>query len=262
MSGTARALLSVAPHPDDELLGAPAALMAFRDAGWRVLNLACSLGRPADAERRLAELTDACRQAGFELLIPEQLPPIGPDDDLQLAQTALAVAIEQAIADSQAELVLGPSPHDGHHGHEVVGRAILDAVEARARPIEVMFWGLWSDLPAANVLAPFDADRLAEIQRALRCHRGELARNRYERLLEARALAGAVLGPERVFGYGTESIEHDYAELLMHVTWSPGQQWRLTAPHLLDPSSPLKQGAGSDFGWWLHTASVASRLRS
>ena len=257
-----RVVLSISPHPDDELMGAPAALMALRDAGWRVVNLACSLGRPADAHRRRGELAAACRQAGFDLNIPDQLPPIGRDDDLELARTALAAAIETAITSYRAELLIGPSPHDGHHGHEVVGRAMVDAVESLGQPIAVMFWGLWSDLAVANVLAPFDADRLAEIQRALRCHEGELGRNRYDRLLEARALANAVLGPERVFGHGTEGIEHEYAELLMHVTWSAGQRWRLTAPHLLDPPAPLGQEAGADLGWWLRAESVAGRLRS
>lgn len=256
------AVLSVSPHPDDELLGAPATLMGLRDAGWRVLNLACSLGRPADADRRRAELADACRRAGFELLIPERLASIGRDDDLQLAQATLAAAIEHAITRSEAELLIGPSPHDGHHGHEVVGRAMLDAVESRGRPIEVMFWGLWSDLPAANVLVPIEADRLAEIQAALRSHQGELARNRYDRLLEARALANAVLGPERVFGYGADGSAHDYAELLTHVSWSPRRAWRLTTPHVLDPSAPLKPGEGADLGWWLRSESVASRLRT
>ena len=41
----APAVLAVSPHPDDELLGAGATLMALRDAGWRVINLAASLGR-------------------------------------------------------------------------------------------------------------------------------------------------------------------------------------------------------------------------
>lgn len=44
--------------------------MALRDAGWYVVNLACGLGRPAHAERRRAELAEACRRAGFELVIP------------------------------------------------------------------------------------------------------------------------------------------------------------------------------------------------
>jgi len=31
-------VLHLAPHPDDEALGAPATLLALRDAGHRVIN--------------------------------------------------------------------------------------------------------------------------------------------------------------------------------------------------------------------------------
>ncbi|HEY6398546.1 MAG TPA: PIG-L family deacetylase, partial [Solirubrobacteraceae bacterium] len=172
-----RAVLNVSPHPDDELLGAPAALMALRDEGWRVVNLACSLGRPDDRARRCRELGEACRLAGFELLIPDGIPPIGPGDDVARAQTVLSAVIGDALDALQADLIVGPSPHDGHHGHEVVGRAICDAVETRGGPIHVMFWGLWADLPLPNVLVPFGTVRLAEIQHALGAHAGELARN-------------------------------------------------------------------------------------
>jgi hypothetical protein len=181
-----------------------------------------------------------------------------------VAQASLAGAIEGAVASFRARLLVGPSPHDGHHGHEVVGRAIVDAVESGGAPIDVMFWGLWSDLPVANVLVPFDADRLAEIRRALRSHVGELGRNRFDRLLEGRAIAHAVLGPERVFGYGSEGIACPYAELLAHLSWAPEHGWRLAAPRVLDPTAPLtpSEDAGSaELGWWLRSESVASRLR-
>ena len=186
------AVISVSPHPDDELLGAPATLMALRDAGWEVINLACSLGRPEDRDRRRAELIEACAAARFALVIPDELPPIGDGDDLGFAQGVLAAAIGDVLSRSDARLIVGPSPHDGHHGHEVVGRAIRDAVEARGEAIRVMFWGLWGALPIPNLVVPFDDSRLREIQRALSSHGGELERNRYDRLLAGRQLRGRV----------------------------------------------------------------------
>jgi LmbE family N-acetylglucosaminyl deacetylase len=47
--------LHIAPHPDDELLGAGGTLLRLCDSGWTVVNLACSLGRPADTVRRTAD---------------------------------------------------------------------------------------------------------------------------------------------------------------------------------------------------------------
>ena len=52
----ARTILHLSPHPDDEIAGAPATLMALREAGWRVVNVACGLGRPAQHQRRRAEV--------------------------------------------------------------------------------------------------------------------------------------------------------------------------------------------------------------
>lgn len=261
-------MLSVSPHPDDELLGAPATLMALRDSGWRVLNLACSLGRPDERERRRAELTEACKRAGFDLTIPEGIPSIGRDGDPVLAQAALADLIAAAAAEAGAVLIAGPSPHDGHHGHELVGRAIRDAVELRGGPPRVMFWGLWAELPLPNLLVRFGAGRLAEIQRALAAHAGELARNRFDRLLAGRAAVSAVLGPERVFGYGTPGAtdgQDQFAELLMDVHWGAGGGWRLAPPRALDRSQPLPPWPGGsdrgiEIGWWLHSVSVSARV--
>jgi LmbE family N-acetylglucosaminyl deacetylase len=265
-------VLSVAPHPDDELLGAPATLMALRDAGWRVLTLACSLGRAGDRERRRRELEHACTLAGFDLLVPEQLPPIGRDDDLAHAQTALAATVLATVQETGARLIVGPSPHDGHHAHEVAGRAIRDAVECGGSgERRVMFWGLWADLPFPNVLVRFGAERLAEIQAALAAHEGELARSRFDRLLAGRAAANAVLGPERAFGFGADGLEAggrsgvgECAELLCEVGWSAASGWRLAPPRMFDTSDveePGRAPTGPELGWWLHATSARDQLR-
>jgi LmbE family N-acetylglucosaminyl deacetylase len=262
--------MSIAPHPDDELLGAPALLMALRDAGWRVVNFACSLGRADDHERRRSELARACELAGFDLLVPDDLPPIGRADDLAVAQDVLTAAIEAEIGRTGPQLLVGPSPHDGHHAHEVVGRAIVEATEHVGRPARVMFWGLWADLPFPTALVGFDSARLHEIERALRAHAGELARNRFDRLLAGRAVANSVLGPERVFGWDTPGSREDggdYAELLCETSWSPSVGWRLgnaqrLTPAALDAAALDADLQGPELDWWLHAASAHERLDS
>jgi LmbE family N-acetylglucosaminyl deacetylase len=253
VTGSTSTILHVSPHPDDELLGAPATLFALRDRGWRVVNLACSLGRPGDARRRRTELMEACRRARFELVIPAEPAQISRDDDLAGAESVLSAEIRRNLNTTGAAAVIGPSPEDGHHGHEVVGRAIENAVAAHPSgascaeprpqgspaPLHVMFWGLWRDLARPNLLVPFDGARLQEIQHALAAHAGELTRNRYDRLLEGRASAHAVLGPERVFGFGSPGIAAPYAELLRDVTWSPSRGWQPEPPRVFDPEAPL-----------------------
>jgi LmbE family N-acetylglucosaminyl deacetylase len=278
MEQTPPVVLGVSPHPDDELLGAPALLMALRDAGWRVVNLACSLGRPADRARRARELTEACRRAEFELLLAEGLPEIGVGEDLALARSALTRVVSTAVREQRARVIVGPSPHDGHHGHEVVGRAICDAVEADSSSVTVLLWGLWADLPFPTMVVWFDRDRLTEIEDALAAHTGELARNRFDRLLAGRAAANAVLGPERVFGFGVRGHadagvpggkpgDEGFAELLTEVKFDPSRGWRLGAPRtfngsadadsLLRPFAPRPGGRESDaIDWWIRAPSL------
>ena len=45
-------VLHLAPHPDDEVIGAPATLMALRDEHNEIFNYPCSFGRRKDWPRR------------------------------------------------------------------------------------------------------------------------------------------------------------------------------------------------------------------
>lgn len=255
-----RAVLHLAPHPDDECIGAPASLMALRDAGWRVVNLACSLGGQGESDRRRHELDEACRRAGFvsEVVDDPLGDPLGAGA-VSEAVARLAAAVQQAIAQFRPELVVAPSPHDRHRGHEVVGRAALRALSHdSAPPQRVWLWGLWADLPFPSLAVGFDETRLAEILHALDAHGGELARNDYRRLVRGRAEMNASVGPERVFGFGSGASRWPYVELLSEL----GPQddgWRLGEPRWLDASVPFgRLGARADE--WLSAPSVTERF--
>ena len=78
----------------------PATLMALRDAGWRIVNLACGLGRPAQHQRRRAEVEEACRRAGFELLPSDPPLALSADDDLTASEVALVDCSAQSCPSS------------------------------------------------------------------------------------------------------------------------------------------------------------------
>jgi LmbE family N-acetylglucosaminyl deacetylase len=265
-------ILHVAPHPDDELIGAPATLMALRDAGHRVFNLACSLGSPSQRERRGLELEEAMRRARFEWKAIQ--PPVGisSGDDLRAAQRRLADEIGSLLQADRFDLIVSPTPHDGQHGHEVVGRATADAIASRPEGgPRWWMWGLWADLPLPTLFVPFDEDRLAEVLHALEAHRGEIDRSDYRAVVEGRARAARVLGVERVFGWGEPKPDgpfadllnerRPYAELLMEVMHVDGDWW-LGAPRTPDFCDPLRPVRPSlPIGWWIHQASVRDRVR-
>jgi LmbE family N-acetylglucosaminyl deacetylase len=258
----ARMLLHLSPHPDDEVAGAPATLMALRDAGWRILNVACGLGRPAQHQRRRAEAEEACRRAGFDLLTCDPPLDLSAGDDLAAAEEALVELLAQLLFDAAPEIVCAPSPHDGHHAHELVGRAAVRAIEAcEGRKPALWLWGIWADLPFPTLIAPFDQERLAEIRHALGAHESELARLPLDRLVEARAVLNAGVGEERVYGSGLAGDRAvELAELLCEVVAAPGG-WQLGTARRFDAEAALGSASKRPIGWWLSAESVHSRLR-
>jgi LmbE family N-acetylglucosaminyl deacetylase len=227
-------VLHASPHPDDELIGAPATVMALRDAGHEIVNLACSLGRPEDASTRRAELEEACRRARFELVVGD---------------------LETVLRERPVDLVVGPSPHDRHPGHERIGRALVEALEAGAGPDRLWLWGLWGALPLPTTVVEYDQGRLEEIQHALEAHESQISRNDYRRLVAGRGMAGTVLGAELVFGFGEQGLAGPYAELTTEVV-RVGSGWRLGAPRALDPLHPFPEPTERDIGRWLHSPSA------
>ena len=254
-------VLHLAPHPDDELVGAGATLLALRDAGHRIVDVACGLGRPADHARRRAELEEACARAGFALVVLEPPLALSAGDDLAAAEERLVHEVARLLDEHAPDVVVSPSPHDGHHAHELVGRAARRAIEAAGAPRWWM-WGFWADLPLPTLLVPFDEARLAEVQHALAAHAGELARNDFRRAVEGRAVANAVLGAERVFGSGAAADpDVRLAELLTEAV-PAGGGWRLGQARVLDPSDPFADPSPTPLDWWLDQASVHDALRS
>jgi LmbE family N-acetylglucosaminyl deacetylase len=229
------------PHPDDEVLGAPGALFALRDAGWRIVNVACSLGRPEQRDRRLRELEEACRRARFELRI----------DDVEPARV---------LEELQPELVVAPSPHDRHPFHEEVARDVLTAVAA-AGPATVWLWSLWGESALPSLALELTDARLDEIEHALAAHEGELARTDFKRLLRAQADAYGVIGAERIYDFGAPALPFPRAELLTEIALENGR-WRLCEPRVLrEGAVSIERVAGPlDVTDWLFAASVTSRF--
>jgi len=230
-------VLHASPHPDDELLGAPATLMALRDAGHEILNVACS---PTSPERR-PELEEACERAGFALVVL--------DDRRPLADALRALCEERAPA-----LVVGPSPHDRHPRHEQVGHALVELA-----PERLWLWALWGELPFPTTVVEYGDERLAEIQGALEAHQSQLSRNDYRRLVAGRGAAATVLLAELAFGFGAPGLDGPYAEATTEVV-REGDSWLLGASRKLAPADPFADPTSTDIGWWLHGPTAADGL--
>jgi LmbE family N-acetylglucosaminyl deacetylase len=256
------AVVHVAPHPDDEALGSPGALLHLKDRGWRVISVFAGLGLPEQWERRRAEAEEASRRADFEPVFLDPPLQISRRDDLAMAAERVAVELPRIVADHGATLVVSPSPHEVHHGHETVARGVRGAMAALPPSVRWWMWGVWSDLLAPNVFFPFDEPDLARMLHILGAYAGELERNDYRRLLIGRSASNAVLGSERVFGFGSPAASAlPYAEVLTEVR-HVGDRWMASEAHQLDEGPLPEERFGTDLTAWVESPSAARLLVS
>lgn len=247
-------VLVVSPHPDDEIIGAGATILTLQAAGHTVINLAASLGRPEQHERRRAELTEACSRAGIELIIPEKPALISGGDDLKYAQDYLSELITSTYKTHQPQIVIAPSVHDAHHGHEVVARATRDSL-SKIEGSRLWMWNMWGELPYPNLYSPFNQETLDKVTHALEAYEGENDRNDYRRMVLGRALLGSVLGTEKVFGFGAAAVsELPYAELLTEVVRTDGE-WAEGTKRVLSPDNVLETPLSTSLDAWVNSTS-------
>lgn len=205
--------LVCAPHPDDESLSGAVALRLRQQHGWRVVNLAITLG--SDLSRRAArwqEAQAACDYLGFELRSPTGQPAvalerIGPDTATREPEHwSRAVAlVAQAIRDLCPAVIVAPHALDGHAAH--IGTHHLVCAALAQQPGD---WGchlLWSEYwntqLSPRLMLEVSAAQAAQLMTATALHRGEVARHPYHLTLPAWFMDGARRGAERVGAPGS-----------------------------------------------------------
>ena len=240
-------VLHVAPHPDDESLGAPCTLLGLRASGADVVVAACGMGRPADHARRRRELGDATAFGGFRLEVHEPPVALGSTDDLDAAQRRLVPWLVARMDRHDADVVVGPHLHDAHPAHEAVARAVRDAVVRAARPTVWWSWAIWADLRHPTLLVPCPPALVDRAAAMLRHHAGEVARNDYVGMLHAMGRLDAIRGVERVRGFGAAALPGvRHAELLTELGRVDGR-WRFGRPRTTpDPGPPDRWGADAE----------------
>ena len=140
-------LLVLAPHPDDEVIGAAGLMGWFASLGRPIEILAVTDGErsharseritPDDLRRRRAlERTAAIEVLG---LTPEVSRLGLPDGQVAAFQDALTVAIADRAGPTTT--VIAPWRHDGHPDHDAVGRAAWTAAECTGATLwEIPIW--------------------------------------------------------------------------------------------------------------------------
>ncbi|WAC71226.1 PIG-L family deacetylase [Roseateles sp. SL47] len=220
--------LVFAPHPDDECIVGALPLRLKREAGWRVTNIAVTLGsRQGRRAERWAELQAACEVLGFEVRLLaeqglEQVKPEAADAGTPLwqAQVALVAAL---LKTERPGLILVPHAGDGIPTHIGVHRLVAEALHQSKLSTVVAWTEFWATQPEPNLLVETGIADTACLVRALSCHHGEIARNPYHLRLPAWMADNVRRGGELLAGAGETPPAFGFATLYRLSRWIDGQ---------------------------------------
>jgi LmbE family N-acetylglucosaminyl deacetylase len=123
-------VLVLAPHPDDESLGCGGTIASYTRQGVAVALIVISDGGALDEQSDHAGDLGAQRaqeaMAAATVLGVSQVDFLGlPDGQLAHYRSELAHAVHQHITRFTPDLILCPSPIDGHPDHAAVARVLL-----------------------------------------------------------------------------------------------------------------------------------------
>ena len=201
----ARAVLVLAPHPDDEVFGCGGALALHVAAGTRVHVVILTGGQEAgDAKVRADESRAAALVLGYEPPVFWNLPDRG-----LLYGEALVLSIVESLAERGATVLYAPSLWENHPDHRALALAALEAAR-RTESCAIMCY---------EVSAPLRPNRLIDItpvleqkRAAMQCFGSQLALQGYDRHIAALnvfrsyTLSAAVQAAEAFEHYDTATL--------------------------------------------------------
>lgn len=227
--GAPQALI-FAPHPDDEVIIGGLPLRLARQAGWRITDVAVTLGSRKDRRAaRRRELSDACAYLGFGLRVlgEDGLEDINPTARRERPGhwTAGVETVAGVLAGECPAVIFLPHAGDWNRTHLGTHLLVMDALARQpadfaCQVVETEFWGAMDD---PNLLVESSVDEVADLVAALSLHAGEVARNPYHLRLPAWLVDNVRRGGELVGGQGAAVPDFPFATLYRLRRWSGGR---------------------------------------
>ncbi|HEX2009314.1 MAG TPA: PIG-L family deacetylase, partial [Roseateles sp.] len=206
------------PHPDDECIVGALPLRLRQEAGWRVTNVAVTLGSKTERrEPRWRELEAACELLGFDniRLAEHGLAQVRPETETQSPQLwrAHRRCVAELLDEERPALLLVPHAEDGIPTHKGVHKLLSQALRETGLPCVLAETEFWATMAAPNWMVETSVADTARMVQALACHRGEIERNPYHLRLPAWFADSVRRGGELVLGAGSEPPDADFATL-------------------------------------------------
>lgn len=220
--------LIFAPHPDDECIVGALPLRLRQEAGWRVTNVAVTLGsNPHRRAARWGEVQAACDALGFGCVLAgaEGLSDVRADTaerhpSLWADHVDTVAAL---LAEHRPGLVLAPHALDDNPSHRGTCQLVAAALAAARLDTVVAYTEFWSTQAAPNALVQTSLADTARLITALERHAGEIERNPYHLRLPAFLADSVRRGGELVLGAGEAPPDFAFATLYRLVVHRAGQ---------------------------------------
>jgi LmbE family N-acetylglucosaminyl deacetylase len=218
--------LIMSPHPDDECIMGALPLRLMREAGFRIIVCAITLGSNLERRKdRLIELKKACEWLGFEL---QEICDGGLSDLSPKARNEKAADWSQKVSllteifkKWSPSAIFFPNSNDWNQTHLGVHLITLDSVtemnEFFPFLIETEYWG---QMPNPNLLAESSTKEVSDLIGALSHHKGEILRNPFHIRLPAWMQDNVRRGAEVVGGQGAEAPNFNFATLYRVNRWN------------------------------------------
>lgn len=180
---SAKNIMIFAPHPDDEVITGLLALRLMLENGYKVVNVAVSLGSNlARREGRTKELSDACKYLGWELEIcgfDKVRPELKADNPAEWEKCVQAIV--ELIRKHKPTIVTAPHEEDANAAHIATGMMVRQALDLLGEEYKgvLVETEVWSGMQNPNILVEADENHLAYLMTALSLHVKEVERNDY-----------------------------------------------------------------------------------
>lgn len=228
-SNDAPCCLICAPHPDDESLVGGLAIRMRHQEGWRVVNLAITLGSRKDRKQaRWHEAQAACNYLGFELASPLGIQEQAFENitlDAFEAQSPQWLSSVTELATQlqifKPRMIIVPHALDGHTTHCATYHLLMQALPLAklTERCHLLLSEYWNTQLSPRLMLALSPSEVGQMMTATAMHIGEVMRNPYHRSLPAWLIDGARRGAERVGLPGQAATGMNMAALYGWLVW-------------------------------------------
>ncbi len=214
------------PHPDDECIVGGLPLRLMKENGFRVINVAVTLGSHQERRQgRLKELKAACSHLGFDLLetAPDGLEKIkqATRDKLGSEWSQSVDCIKSILKTHLPRLILLPHQLDQNSTHMGTFCLVMDALRGLGPSFNCFIaeTEFWSPMKHPNLMVQSSVEDVGQLMAALSFHVGEVSRNPYHLRTPAWMIDNVRRGGELVGNQGGTPPDFDFATLYHLEKW-------------------------------------------